>query len=377
MVLVWIFALCALLVISVICIVNTLTFPRLRRAAPAQIPQVSVLIPARNEADIIGETVVRLLRQCYPHYEVVVLDDGSSDGTAEQAYAAAGGDLRLRVASGEPLPAGWVGKNWACHQLAGQARGEILIFTDADVSWEPEALPALIDAMHHTRAATFTVWPTQQTYTWGERLVVPMMMFAIISYLLEICVRYIPWPVFAAANGQCLAFRREAYRQIGGHAAVRSNIVEDVGLAWATKRQGLRLVMAEGNHLVSGHMYHSWPQVRDGFAKNILAGHGGQPLLLFLSAVFHWWLFLLPWVWLAFGGVLHVGPSWPWFPLVLIGLGLGVRALSAAAAHQRLVDALWLPVSTLLMTAIAARSLWWHYRHGGPQWKGRTVIHQA
>jgi chlorobactene glucosyltransferase len=204
-----------------------------------------------------------------------------------------------------------------------------------------------------------------------------MMMFVVMGYLPEMCVRYVPWPVFAAANGQCLAFRREAYRQIGGHVAVRSNIVEDVGLAWAIKRQGLRLVMAEGNHLISGRMYHSWPQVRDGFAKNILAGHGGQPLLLFLSAVFHWWLFLLPWVWLALGGVLHVGPGWPWFPMALIGLGLGVRALSAAAAHQRLVDALWLPVSTLLVTAIAARSLWWHYRHGGPQWKGRTVIHQA
>jgi chlorobactene glucosyltransferase len=376
-VLVWISALCALIVISVICVVNTLTFPRLRRAMPAQAPQVSVLIPARNEADVIGETVTRLLRQNYPYYEVVVLDDASNDGTADRAYAAAEGDPRLRVMTGEPLPAGWVGKHWACHQIAEQARGDILIFTDADVCWQPEALPALIDSMHHTRAATFTVWPTQQTYTWGERLVVPMMMFAIMSYLPEICVRYIPWPAFAAANGQCLAFRREAYRQIGGHAAVRSNIVEDVGLAWATKRQGLRLVMAEGNYLISGRMYHSWPQVRDGFAKNILAGHGGHPLFLLLSAAFHWSLFMLPWVWLSLGWAVYLGPGWPWFPMALIGLGLGVRALSAAAAHQRLVDALWLPVSTLLVTAIAARSLWWHYRYGGPQWKGRTVIHQA
>ncbi len=204
-----------------------------------------------------------------------------------------------------------------------------------------------------------------------------MMTFSIMSYLPELCVRYIPWPVFAAANGQCLAFRREAYDRIGGHQAVRGNVVEDIGLAWETKRRGMRLVMADGNHQISGRMYGSWTEVRDGFAKNILAGHGGQPVFLLLSALLHWLLFLAPWIWLALGGVISLGPGWPWVPLALIGLGLGARALSAVATHQRPADALLLPLSTLLMTAIAARSLWWHLRYGGPQWKGRTVVHRA
>jgi hypothetical protein len=124
-------------------------------------------------------------------------------------------------------------------------------------------------------------------------------------------------------------------------------------------------------------MYHNWPEVRDGFAKNILAGHGGKPVLLLLSAVFHWALFLLPWAWLALGWAIRLGPGWPWFPLALVGLGVGVRALSAAATHQRTSDALFLPISTVLMTVIAARSLWWHHRYGGPQWKGRTLVHRA
>jgi chlorobactene glucosyltransferase len=270
-----------------------------------------------------------------------------------------------------------LGKNWACHQLAGRAEGEILVFTDADVCWEPEALSSLVYLMDKMGADTFTVWPTQETLTWGERLVVPMMMFAIIGYLPELCVRYLPWPVFAAANGQCLAFRRDAYQRIGGHAAVRSNVVEDVRLAWQTKRYGLRLVMAIGNRSIYTRMYRSWPEVRDGFAKNILAGHGGQPVFLLLSAAFHWLLFLLPWIWLSIGWAVPVGPGWPWFPLALVGLGAGVRVLSGAVTHQRTIDAFLLPLSTILMTIIAADSLWRHFRYGGPQWKGRTIIHEA
>jgi chlorobactene glucosyltransferase len=377
MTLVWVFALCALIFMALISIVNTLTFPRLRQTKPARTPFVSLLIPARDEADVIGETGFRLLSQNYPRFEVIVLDDGSTDGTREQARQAAAGDSRFRVIRGEPLPDGWLGKNWACHQLAGQAKGEILIFTDADVRWDPGALSAVIHLMDKTRADTLTVWPTQETRTWSERLVVPMMMFVIMGYLPELCVRYIPWPVFAAANGQCLAFRRDAYQHIGGHAAMRANVVEDMGLAWETKRKGLQLVMSIGDRLISTRMYHSWSEVRDGFAKNILAGHGGRPGFLLLSAFFHWLLFLLPWVWLAVGWAINLGSGWPWFPLALMGLGVGVRALSAAATHQRVGDALLLPLSTVLMTLIAARSLWWHFRRGGPQWKGRLVIHKT
>jgi chlorobactene glucosyltransferase len=374
---VWGFALCALIVIALISVVNTLTFPRLRRTRPARTPFVSVLVPARDEADVIGQTLSRLLNQTYPRFEVIVLDDGSTDGTLEQARQAAADDPRISVISGDPLPAGWLGKNWACHQLVGHARGEVLVFTDADVRWEPEALYALVDLMDKTGANAFTVWPTQETLTWSERLVVPMMMLAIIGYLPELCVRYLPWPVFAAANGQCLAFRRDTYHRIGGHAVVRSNVVEDVGLARQTKRYGLRLVMSTGNEFICTRMYRSWPEVRDGFAKNILAGHGGQPAFLLLSAAFHWLLFLLPWVWLAIGWAVPMGPGWPWFPLALVGLGVGVRALSAAVTHQRTADAFLLPLSTILMTIIAAESLWWHFRYGGPQWKGRTVVHRA
>ena len=380
MVILAIFILCALIVMAITSIANTLSFPRLKPISPAHNPFISLLVPARNEAYGIAETVQRLLRQDYPHFELLLLDDDSRDGTLQLAMQAAGGDRRMRAIQGKPLPAGWTGKNWACHQLAGQAGGEVLVFTDADVRWQPGALRRLAGWMQRTNADTLTVWPTQETGSWAERLVVPMMNFAILAYLPELCVRYTPWKSFAAANGQCLVFGREAYARCGGHAAVKGDIVEDVALARRTKAQGLRLVMALGEGQIGGRMYTNWREVRNGFAKNILAGHGDMPAFLILSALFHGLVFLMPWLWLAFS--LAIGSSVPWTPLAMILLGMGVRALSAAlppelpadtALSQRLAGAALLPVSVVMMCLIAGQSLWWRYRHGGPQWKGRKV----
>ncbi len=373
MILVGLFILSALVVISLITVVNTLTFPRLKKSTPASQPFVSLLVPARDEARTIQATVARLLAQDYPDFEMIVLDDASTDGTAALATQAGEGDRRLQVIGGKGLPQGWTGKNWACQQLGEAAKGELLVFTDADVGWAPGALRAVVACMQATRADTFTVWPTQEAVSWAERLVVPLMMYTITSYLPEIAVRKIPWASFAAANGQCLAFRRPAYQALGGHNAVRQIVVEDIALARLTKRAGLHLVMALGNGQIYGRMYHDWRQVREGFAKNILAGHGGQPLFLFISAVFHWLIFLAPWAWLGAGAFTASIPGWPEYPLAMIALGLGSRLLSAAATRHALPDALLMPVSVLLMTAIATQSVWWHFSQGGPRWKGRVI----
>lgn len=347
-----------------IAIVNTLTFPRLGNAPPPEtLPLVSVLIPARNEAAVIASTVRRLLAQTYPHFEVILLDDHSTDDTATIAQAASNNDSRLRVIRGQALPRGWLGKNWACHQLAQEASGELLIFTDADVQWQPNALMALVSEIEHHRADLLTVWPTQETITWGERLVVPLMGLVVMSYLPLPLVHYTRWTMFAAANGQCLAFRRATYEAIGGHQTVHNQVLEDVTLARRVKAQGANLWMVDGNRLVGCRMYESWPAVRDGFGKNILAGYGSQAGLM-LATVFHWGVFLGPWL------------ALPWQPALaasLIALSLTLRALTAAATHQRLADALLMPLSVLLMTRIAGQALWWQWRFGGPQWKGRII----
>jgi chlorobactene glucosyltransferase len=361
-----------------ISVVNALVFPRLRpRPGPALEPFISVLIPARNEAALIGRTVRGLLAQAYSNFELIVVDDNSDDDTAKICRAAGNGDARLKVLSGRPLPGGWLGKNWACHQLAGAARGELLVFTDADVQWAPGALGALVAEMEQEDAGLLTVWPTQQTITWGERLVVPLMGLVIVAYLPIPLTHHSPWPAFAAANGQCLAFRRRAYDLVGGHAAVKDKIVEDIVLARRIKMAGQRLRMADGAGLVNCRMYPDWPAVRAGYAKNILAGYGGRVSFLLLATVFHWLVFLAPWLWLALGWLKPDLPGWPWRPLILVGLGVGLRMLTAAVTRQRLLDALLLPVSVLLMTRIAFQAIWWRWRYGGPVWKGRVIQDHA
>ncbi len=377
----------ALFIVGITAVANFRFFPRLRATEPAATPFVSLLIPARNEAAVIGQTVRALLAQQYPRFEVILLDDGSEDSTTSVAQQAAQEDPRFHLISGRPLPAGWLGKNWACHQLSQAALGELLIFTDADVQWQPGALSALVACFTNqkplfpNRASTaavgqrfaaynqrpadlLTIWPTQTTITWAERLVVPGMALAILAYLPILPVHYAPWPIFAAANGQCMAFRRQAYEAVGGHVAVRDQVVEDVALARRIKRAGLRLRMADGNRLIGCRMYDGWTAVRDGFAKNILAGHGNSVPFLLASTLFHWLVFVFPWFWLALSG-----SAWA---LALVVAGVGVRMATAVFTHQRPLDALLMPITVLLFTRIAAQSIWWHYR-GGPKWKGRTV----
>jgi len=332
-----------------------------------------VLIPARNEAAVIGQTVDALLAQPYPQFEIIVLDDHSMDETALVATSAAAGDPRFRLISGAALPTGWNGKNWACHQLAQAAQYDRLLFTDADVQWRPGALVALAAMQVTTQADLLTVWPTQLTQSWGERLVVPLMSFAVLAYLPVTFAHSSPYPQAAAANGQCLFFRRQAYAACGGHTAVRNRVLEDVLLAQRVKAVGLRLRMADGAGLVTCRMYHSWQATLHGYAKNILAGHSSSILFLLGSTFFHLLLFIAPWLWLIAGGFGWRQLGWPWWPLLLICLGYLVRGMTAYSTNQRLHDTLWLPLSVLLMTRIALHALWWQLRYGGPQWKGRQV----
>jgi chlorobactene glucosyltransferase len=387
MIILILFVTLALTGMAFIAILNTFTFPRLTapfptpRFLPSSPPRLSLLIPARNEAAVISQIVRGLLAQTYPHFEIILLDDHSTDNTATLAQAAANDDPRFRVLTGQPLPSGWMGKSWACHQLAQAAAGDWLIFADADVRWSPQALAALVSEMNHTQADLLTIWPTQITVTWGERLVVPLMALVVMGYLPVLLVHHTPWPAFAAANGQCLAFRRQAYEAVGGHAAVRNVIIEDITFARRIKAADLRLRMADGAGLIACRMYPDWPAVRDGYAKNILAGYGGRVFFLALATVFHWLVFLFPWLSLftildlrftIYDGAFAIRYSL-FVPLLLIALGLGVRMLTAAATRQRLGDALLMPVSVLLMTRIAAQAVWWQWRYGGPKWKGRVV----
>lgn len=363
--------------ISAITILNVLSFPRLNRSEASSSPHpfVSIMIPARNEAANIKESLIRILSQDYPNYEVFLLNDNSTDNTGELARNTAAAFPNLIILQGQPVPEGWLGKNWACHQMAEIAKGEYFIFTDADVHWQPGALSTVVAHTMRTRADLLTVWPTQKTVSWSERLCVPLMALVILGYLPVLGTHYMPFSVFGAANGQCMVWRRDSYQKIGGHQGVRANVLEDVTLARRVKANRMRLRAVDGNRLISCRMYSGWESVRNGYAKNILAGYGNSIPLLIFATIFHWTVFLFPWLWLLVGWTLERHPHYPIMPLALIILGVVIRALTAAFTRQRKRDAILMPVSVLLMTRIAAQATWWQYRYGGPSWKGR-IIHR-
>ena len=266
--------------------------PRPRRFDSAgSAPLVSALVPARNEARRITPCLQSLARQDYPNYEILVLDDHSEDRTADVVL-----DLgftrektgQRRLLEGRPLPEGWTGKSWACHQLAAAARGEYLLFTDADTVHDPAALGAFVGHASDNDAALLSAWPRQVTHTWSERAVIPLVYVLLLGALPHyLLCRLQRRPGYArgaskqtletlgAANGQYILFRRDAYEIIGGHAAVRDHLVEDVALGRlvaARTGEGLRLINCDGSRLVSCRMYTSFAEVWEGFHQKPARG---------------------------------------------------------------------------------------------------------
>ncbi len=252
-------------------------------------PRVSVLIPARNEEATIGRCVESLLNQNYPNYEVLVLDDGSQDRTGEMVERLK--SSRLRLITGQPVPAGWTGKNWACHQLAQYATGELLLFTDADTVFGPDALSRTVARLQQHQLSLLTGIIHNQVLTLGEQLTVPFIIWSIITILpLLIAYRWKRSQAFSAANGKFLLFTRSGYDVIGGHQAVKGEAAEDLALVRRVKRFGLNWVFLDLSPLISTRMYQGWQDAWHGFTKNFF------PLFDYrlLPAIFVWsWLLLI------------------------------------------------------------------------------------
>ncbi|MFC4454370.1 glycosyltransferase [Deinococcus sonorensis] len=328
--------------------VNALSFPVLRpRRRPAGAPSVSVLLPARNEAGNLPYTLPGLLRQ--GALEVLVLDDRSDDDTARIARA-----LGAAVLPGQPLPDGWLGKPWACWQLAQQARGEVLIFTDADVFWEPGALDAILHELERTRADLLSVWPRQQTRSLGERLLVPLVDNVLLTLLPGPLTR-LPLASLSAGNGQLMAFRRACYFRISGHRLVQGEVLEDVRFSERLKARGGRLALALGGDLMSVRMYRSYQESLHGFAKSLPEVHAQSRLVMAAS----WLLYLLTY-------------TVPWFSRrrELAVLGLLERLLvNVRAGRTRPADLLEVLLTPL--TPLAALPVYLLATRRRYRWKGR------
>jgi chlorobactene glucosyltransferase len=346
---------------------NMLGWPRVSRTANSIPASASILIPARNEERHIGAALEAALSQ--PGVlEALVYDDHSTDRTAEAVLESAQRDGRVRLIAPQPLPNGWCGKPFACSRLAAEARGNWLLFVDADARLQPGAAARIVSEAERRELTFLSCWPGLELDGFWERVFMPMLNFVVFTLFPAPLSLKMKLPALGLAHGACILIRRTEYAQTGGHALVRNELFEDTALARAWRAHGLSGLCLDGQDAVRVRMYDSLGAIWEGFQKNVYPAFRHEiSFWLFLS--FHFTFFVLPFVValaLAAGGVISL-VAWGAAGAVLAG-----RSLQAWRFKYPLWSILFHPVAECALLAVALNS-WYKCRAGsGIEWKGRT-----
>jgi cellulose synthase/poly-beta-1,6-N-acetylglucosamine synthase-like glycosyltransferase len=357
------------LLYTFITLVN-LTIFRAPKARPGAERPVSVLIPARDEERNIRAAVEAALASTGVGLEVVVMDDGSTDRTADIILEMAARDPRVRLVRGAPLPSGWNGKQHACHQLAAQARNEVLLFVDADVRLAPDGIDRMLGYMSARRLDLVSGFPRQITGTLGEKVAIPQILVLLLGYLPFPFARLHGAPGFAAGCGQLMMVTAEAYREAGGHAAFRDRMHDGLNLPRNVRIAGGRTDILDATPIASCRMYDNWADLWSGFSKNATEGMA-KPVALpiwtvLLSGGHH-----LPWItWLL--GWLADAPGVVALSLWAIGLVYLARLAMALKLRQPLISVLLHPVGVGITLAIQWAALRSARLGRRAVWRGRA-----
>lgn len=342
--------------------------------AGAALPRLSILVPARNEALNIGACVTAALASDHPDIEVIVIDDGSTDGTAALARKAGGADRRLHVVPGTPLPAGWAGKPWACQQAAGLATGEHLLFIDADVQVAPGAArlaATVLEAKHLDLLSAFGTWVLGSFW---ERAAIPVVGWFIRGATDLDAVNDSGRPE-AFANGQFILARTRAYHAVGGHESVKAEVLDDVRFARVMKRRAHATGMYFAPHLFRVRLYRSLSEIIAGYGKNLYEGMDRKPQIALVALLFLSITVGAPWALLAVAlahpplvltAMSYPGPWLCWLALVCV-LPMGLR-LRLERLEGRSGAMAWThPLGNLVLAVILLRAL----TSVRSTWKGR------
>ena len=337
---------------------------------PATVPvspdlRTSVLLPLRNEAHRVVPCLQALMGQKDEDVEYLVLDDRSEDETAAVVRQTVGADPRFRLLNGQPPPPGWLGKTWACQQLAEAAdpASSLLLFVDADVVLAPHAIAATTQLLADSALDLISPYPKQRADTVAERLVQPLLQWSWLTTLPLRTAERSPRESLAAANGQLLAVTRTAYAEAGGHAAVRAEVLDDVALLRAVKRTGGRGGVVDGTTIATCRMYTGWADLRDGYTKSLWSAFRSPAGAAAVIGVL---------------GLAYVAPAVAALTGSRVGLvgyaaGVAGRALVAERVEGRVwPDSLAHPVSISLLGYLTGLS-WLRRRQGRLQWKGRRL----
>lgn len=337
---------------------------------------ISVIIPARNEARNIRRCVNALLNQTYPRYELIVVDDRSSDETPGILAELAEADSRLHVLHGVELPDGWAGKPHALVQGAAQAGGKWLCFMDADTFASPHLLYSTYQQAIEQHADMFSILTHQELGTFWERAILPLVFLGL-SFGFPVERVNDPNRQEAISNGQFILIKRSVYENIGGHASVKNRIDEDKAIAINVKSAGFRLILADGRKVASTRMYTSLPEMWEGWTKNIYLGLLDRLWLLLFGALLGLLVSILLPLWLV-GGLVWLSSTGALTALVVVvevlvlwGYLFWKRLQACQAFGIPEWYALTFPLGALIFTAMMFTSAYNVISGRGVSWKGR------
>jgi chlorobactene glucosyltransferase len=336
-------------------------------------PLVSVLIPARNEEKNIRRILNSMIKQDYQNLEILVLDDNSTDATGHIVEEFVKKDIRIRLVKGAPLPAGWKGKCFACHQLSKIAKGSYFVFTDADTLHYPNSISGSLAALLKNNLDVTSIYPRQIAVTFSERMTVRFINFAILSFMPLVLVKHTKGPLFSTAIGQFFLFRREAYEKSGGFESVKAEILEDINISKQVKRCGLKLMVYDGSDSIFCRMFTNLADVIKGFSRFIYAAFDCNFLMEFIAVFFISLMFMVPFILLPLGIFIF---DWPAkmisLNIIQIFLIFVIKIILAIRFKERILDVFFTPVSVALVVLLAINSYVQSKFGKGVDWKDRV-----
>jgi chlorobactene glucosyltransferase len=336
-------------------------------------PLVSILVPARNEEKSIRRCLRSLVRQDYPNIEIIVLDDNSTDATAEAVKSFSIKNPEVKLISGKPLIPGWLGKSYACQQLAGAANGQYLLFTDADTLHFPNSVSSALSALLHYDLGALSVFARQITVTLHERMMVPFGNFFLMVFMPFILILKSRSPLFCTAIGQFMFFRKDVYEKIGGHASVKKEILEDIHISKQVKKCGFKFMIFDGNRSLYCRMYKNLKEVIRGYSKVLAAAFDYNIFTQSFVTLLIFALFLSPFIMLPLAIFLL---DWPQLVInLIIGqvfISLTMKMISIIRFKNRFSDIFLFPLSIIYLICISTHSAVKSKCISGVYWKGRT-----
>ncbi len=341
---------------------NFISDPKLRRVNRHYTDLVSILIPVRNEARQIIALLESIHQQDYSNYEVIILDDNSDDDTFNICKAYCDAHTNFRIIEGKNLEEGWTGKNFACHQLALEARGDFLLFLDADEQVHTGLINTAVYRMYQYKLGLLSVFADAKMLTTGEHAVVPLMHYLLLGLLPLRLVHLIKNHSVATASGQFMLFEKESYRRHQWHKQVKDKVVEDAEIMRMVKAAGYRGEALLANGMLSSRMYNGYTAAIGGFSKNILS--------VFNYNIIWFLVYILLTITGPMVVLISLNISIILFMMALIILS---RIMSSFSAGQNpFLNIILHPVQMLSLTAISFIAIQKYLTHTFT-WKGRRV----